>query len=51
MTRSWWGWGEVEHAVTPEEAGSLVARASALLPDHDFTPHDPPEPASLDLRA
>jgi len=51
MTRSWWGWGEIEQAVTAEEAGSLVARASALLPDHDFTPHDPPEPASLDLPA
>jgi alkyldihydroxyacetonephosphate synthase len=51
MTRSWWGWGEVERAVTAEEAGTLVDRASALLPDHDFTPHDPPEPASLDLPA
>ncbi|HEX5916798.1 MAG TPA: FAD-binding oxidoreductase [Nocardioides sp.] len=51
MTRSWWGWGEVEQAVTAEEAGSLVARASALLPDHDFTPHDPPEPRSLELPA
>ncbi|HEU5240947.1 MAG TPA: FAD-binding oxidoreductase, partial [Ornithinibacter sp.] len=51
MTRSWWGWGEVERAVTAEEAAVLVARAAALLPDHDFTPHDPPDPASLDLPA
>src|SRR5690349_6489372 len=51
MTRSWWGWGEVGQAVTGEEAASLVARAAALLPDHDFTPHDPPDPASLDLPA
>ncbi|WP_110180743.1 FAD-binding oxidoreductase [Nocardioides solisilvae] len=51
MTRSWWGWGNVEDAVTGAEADELVARIGALLPDHDFTPHEPPAVADLDLRA
>jgi alkyldihydroxyacetonephosphate synthase len=49
MTRSWWGWGEVGKAVRGAEADDLVRRASALLPDHDFTTHEPPDPASLDV--
>lgn len=47
--RSWWGWGNVEDAVTGAEADELVARVAALLPDHDFTVHEPPEVAALDL--
>lgn len=47
--RSWWGWGNVEDAVTGTEAEALVARVAALLPGHDFTPHDPPEVADLGL--
>jgi alkyldihydroxyacetonephosphate synthase len=50
MTRSWWGWGNVEDAVTGAEAEELVARVAALLPDHDFTEHAPPALGALDLR-
>ncbi len=49
--RSWWGWGNVEDAVTGAEAEELVARVASLLPDHDFTVHEPPEVADLDLPA
>ncbi|WP_205304898.1 FAD-binding oxidoreductase [Nocardioides sp. 616] len=49
MTRSWWGWGNVEDAVTGAEAEELVARVAAFMPDHDFTPHDPPSPEDLGL--
>ncbi|WP_181312945.1 FAD-binding oxidoreductase [Nocardioides campestrisoli] len=51
MTRSWWGWGNVEDAVVGAEADELVGRVAALLPEHDFTPHDPPAVADLDLKA
>lgn len=51
MTRSWWGWGNVEDALTAPEVDELVARASALLPDHDFTPRQPPRPEDLSLVA
>ncbi|GAA4414510.1 FAD-binding oxidoreductase [Actinokineospora soli] len=47
MTRSWWGWGAVDEAVVGAEADELVARASALLPGHDFTDHPPPDPVGL----
>ncbi|WP_336157527.1 FAD-binding oxidoreductase [Amycolatopsis sp. VC5-11] len=47
MTRSWWGWGDVEEALTAEEAEALVARTAAFLPAHDFTDHAPPPPDDL----
>ncbi|MCG8922064.1 FAD-binding oxidoreductase [Lentzea sp. CC55] len=50
-TRSWWGWGTVEDAVTPEERRVLTERVRAVLPDADLTFHAPPDPASLDLPA
>ncbi|MFD5825241.1 FAD-binding oxidoreductase [Lentzea sp. NPDC060358] len=50
-TRSWWGWGTVEDAVTPEERRALVDRVRAVLPDADLTLHEPPDPSSLDLPA
>src|SRR5690606_27328424 len=49
--RSWWGWGNVEAAVTGAEADELVNRVAALLPDHDFTFHEPPEIADLEFPA
>jgi len=49
--RSWWGWGNVEDAVTGAEADELVNRVAALLPDHDFTFHEPPEIADLEFPA
>ena len=51
MKRSWWGWGSDEEAVTAAEADALVKRAATLSPDHDFTDHQPPDPASIDLPA
>lgn len=48
-TRSWWGWGVVEDAVTGTEEAELLARVSALLPEHDLTDHRPPDPADLRL--
>ena len=49
MARSWWGWGEVGAALTAHEADQLVERVRLLAPDHDFTVHEPPDPAALDL--
>ena len=51
MTRSWWGWGTVEDALTERETAELMARSAALLPDHDFTDHAPPNPDELELAA
>lgn len=49
MTRSWWGWGDEEAALTPQERTDLVDRARLLVPDHDFTDHPPPDPGQLGL--
>ena len=49
MGRSWWGWGNTEEAVTGTEADALVERTATLLPGHDLTDHQAPDPADLDL--
>jgi alkyldihydroxyacetonephosphate synthase len=49
VTRSWWGWGDAEAALTPEETASLLDRARMLVPDHDTEDHPPPDPARLGL--
>lgn len=49
QNRSWWGWGTVEQALTSQEASVLVDRVSSLLPTHDFTDHQPPDPRTLDV--
>ncbi|GAB91223.1 FAD-binding oxidoreductase [Gordonia rhizosphera] len=46
-SRSWWGWGTDENALSPAETDALVNRVAALIPDHDFTDHPPPAPQSL----
>ena len=51
MSRSWWGWGDVDEAVDAAEAADLVERVAALAPEHDFTVHGPPSPESLDTPA
>lgn len=51
MTRSWWGWGDVESRVTEAEARGLVDRVRPLLPEHDFTAHEPPDPRDLAVPA
>lgn len=48
MTRSWWGWGNVEDAVGGAELDALLGRVRALMPG-ELTDHEPPSIASLDL--
>ncbi|MFI5977446.1 FAD-binding oxidoreductase [Streptomyces sp. NPDC051452] len=48
MTRSWWGWGNVEDAVRGAELQALLARVRLLAPG-DLTDHEPPDIAALDL--
>lgn len=48
-TRSWWGWGTEESAVTGDELAGLVQRSKLLLESHDFTDHPPPDPEGLPL--
>ncbi|WP_369174857.1 FAD-binding oxidoreductase [Streptomyces sp. R28] len=48
MTRSWWGWGNVEDAVGGAELDALLGRARAVLPG-ELTAHEPPGLASLGL--
>lgn len=50
MTRSWWGWGNVEDAVRGAELDALLARARALAPG-ELTAHEPPGIGSLGLPA
>ncbi|KZS62492.1 FAD-binding oxidoreductase [Mycobacterium ostraviense] len=45
--RSWWGWGDVEDALSQAETQALAERVAALLPDHDLTDHQPPDPTAL----
>lgn len=47
MTRSWWGRGDVDQALTDTEAAALVERVGAPAPGHDFTDHGPPDSRSL----
>ena len=35
-TRSWWGWGTVEDAVSGDELEQLTRRVSSLLPSADL---------------
>ncbi|MFS4093561.1 FAD-binding oxidoreductase [Streptomyces sp. AF1A] len=48
MTRSWWGWGNVEDAVRGGELQALLDRVRVLMPG-DLTDHEPPDIASLGL--
>ncbi|KSZ56395.1 FAD-linked oxidase [Rhodococcus pyridinivorans KG-16] len=41
-TKSWWGWGNVEDAVTDSERANLTERVAALMPGADLTVHEPP---------
>ncbi|MER6457683.1 FAD-binding oxidoreductase [Streptomyces sp900105245] len=50
MTRSWWGWGNVEDAVKGAELKALLERARMLMPGQP-TDHEPPDIASLGLLA
>ena len=48
-TRSWWGWGNVEDAVTGEESSQLTGRVSSMLPNADLTVHEAPSVASFEV--
>ncbi|TDB95262.1 FAD-binding oxidoreductase [Actinomadura sp. 7K534] len=50
MARSWWGWGNVEDAVSGAELESLLSRVRALT-SGELTGHEPPDAGSLDLPA
>ena len=49
MTRSWWGWGTVEQALSDAETRDLLDRVAPMLPGHDFTDHPPPDPAAMTI--
>ncbi|MEV6193066.1 FAD-binding oxidoreductase [Streptomyces sp. NPDC051920] len=48
-TRSWWGWGNVEDAVTGAKRAELTRRTAELLPDADLTVHAAPPVESFDV--
>ncbi|GAA4098176.1 FAD-binding oxidoreductase [Nocardioides kongjuensis] len=45
--RSWWGWGSDAAQLTATETTELVDRVALLLPGHDLTDHEPPDPHAL----
>ncbi|TQK71147.1 FAD-binding oxidoreductase [Nocardioides sp. SLBN-35] len=49
--RSWWGWGADAAQLTPTETAALVDRVAPLLPGHDLTDHQPPDPHALGVPA
>src|SRR5689334_8477188 len=51
MARSWWGWGNVEDAVTGSERDKLTQRVAAMMPDADRTAHEAPALESLPVPA
>jgi alkyldihydroxyacetonephosphate synthase len=50
MTRSWWGWGNIEDAVSPDERKALIRGVRALLPNADLVLHQAPPLQSLQVR-
>lgn len=46
-TRSWWGWGNVEDAVSADEGAALVSRVASVLPGADLSDHMAPDPRGL----
>lgn len=49
-TRSWWGWGDIENAVTGTESDALTRRVAQMLPDADLTAHRPPPVEAFGVR-
>ncbi|MGW5861662.1 hypothetical protein ACWFRJ_05730 [Streptomyces sp. NPDC055239] len=43
-TRSWWGWGNVEDAVSGSEREELTRRTAEMLPKADLTVEVPETP-------
>lgn len=48
-TRSWWGWGNIEDALSEREIQRLTGSIATLLPDADLTEHTAPEPRDIPL--
>ncbi|WP_406314140.1 FAD-binding oxidoreductase [Streptomyces sp. NBC_00118] len=48
-TRSWWGWGNVEDAVTGAERAEITRRTAELLPGADLTVHEAPPVESFEV--
>jgi alkyldihydroxyacetonephosphate synthase len=51
---SWWGWGYDDAALSADQRHKLGKVAAGLIGGEgtgELTPHDPPDPADLDLRA
>ena len=50
-TRSWWGWGNVEDAVTGDELRKLTGRVAAMLPGAELEGHEAPPVESFEVPA
>ncbi|MFD8777428.1 FAD-binding oxidoreductase [Streptomyces sp. NPDC059916] len=48
-TRSWWGWGNVEDAVTGAERAEITRRTAEMLPGADLTVHQAPPVESFEV--
>lgn len=48
-TRSWWGWGNVEDAVTGAERAEITRRTAEMLPGADLTVHEAPPVESFEV--
>ena len=51
MTRSWWGWGDEEAAVTGDELAGLAQVVAGRFGGEPPTPIDPPDVAAVPLEA
>ncbi len=49
-TRSWWGWGSTEEAVSSAESAEMLSRIAEFLPGAELAPHTAPDPRDLGLR-
>jgi alkyldihydroxyacetonephosphate synthase len=50
LTRSWWGWGWEEAALSADEEAALASGVAALLSVDGLEPYSPPGLAGLELR-
>src|SRR5207302_9747439 len=49
-TRSWWGWGWADEALTPEQVGNLAVAVAARFGVDSIDTRPPPLLTDLDLR-
>ena len=48
-TRSWWGWGNVEHRVVGAERDKLLSRVAQFLDNTELVEHTAPNPHDLKI--